>query len=40
MDEKLFAYVIQSNASEDNTNLSHLKKFLKVVIKSLKMYKK
>ena len=36
MDEKLFAYVIQSNASEENTNLSYLKKFLKVVIKSLK----
>ena len=36
MDEKLFAYVIQSNSSEENTNLSHLKKLLKVVIKSLK----
>ena len=36
MNEKLFPYVIQTNASEENTNLSHLKKFLKVVIKSLK----
>ena len=36
MDEKLFAYVIQSNSSEENTNLSHLKKLAKVVIKSLK----
>ena len=36
MDEKLFAYVIQSNPSDENTNLSHLKKLLKVVIKSLK----
>src|SRR6056300_744669 len=36
MHEKLFAYVIQSNTFEENTNLSHLKKLAKVVIKSLK----
>ena len=35
MADKLFAYVIQSNIFEENQNISHLKKFSKLVIKSL-----
>lgn len=35
MEEKLFAHVIQSNVFEENQNISHLKKFSKLVIKSL-----
>ena len=36
MDEKQFAYVIQTTASEENTKLSNLIKIAKVVTKSLK----
>ena len=35
MADKLFAYVIQSNIFEENQNISYLKKFSKLVIKSL-----